>query len=133
MSGIGINPGSKAGLEAVARMLASLCEICEYASEHGSWPTDHRGTHCKGCHRSWTGLAQSHCTVCHRHFGSDAAGDAHWPGKGSECQDPEGYRRYETRSGVIFGGIDPKQMEAMRQSPRRPPSHSAETPRTETP
>jgi len=24
------------------------CEICVYANEHGSWPTDHRGTHCKG-------------------------------------------------------------------------------------
>ena len=39
------------------------------------------------CGRKWTGLAQAHCTVCHRHFSTVANFDRHRPGtKG--CQDP---------------------------------------------
>ncbi len=111
---------------------SSHCGVCVYASEHGSWPTDHRGTHCKDCHRSWVGKAESHCTVCHRHFGSEAAGDAHRPGRISKdnCEDPTGFTRFETPRGPIWGGTDPEHMMAMvdaRQKPRKPPSHVAET------
>lgn len=107
------------------------CSTCDYAREHGSWPIDHRGTHCgldprgNDCHRSWTGVAQSHCSECHRHFGSDSAGDAH-RAKGP-CRDPEGFPRYETLAGTIWGGRDPAEMAAMRLKARRAPRDSAET------
>jgi hypothetical protein len=100
------------------------CPICDYAREHGSWPPDHRGTHCSdsidgrgrvvvsGCHRSWASKAQSHCTLCHRHFGSDSAGDSHrfgdYRGGGEPvCRDPRGFDRWETPNGPIWGGRDP--------------------------
>lgn len=92
------------------------CGVCAYASEHGSWPLDHRGTHCAdtmeyaglnpGCHRSWNSAAQSHCTVCHRHFGSDSAGDAHR--RSGECIEPKGVGRWETPEGITYGGRDPQ-------------------------
>jgi hypothetical protein len=53
------------------------CQICMYAVEHGSWPPDHKGSHCPGCGRSWQAKRQSHCTECHAHFAGDSAGDAH--------------------------------------------------------
>lgn len=84
------------------------CDICAYAREHGSWPPDHVGTHCGfdgGCHRSWRSLAQSHCLQCHRHFGSNAAGDAHR--LRDECRDPKGFDVWPTDAGPIFGGRDP--------------------------
>ena len=34
-------------------------------------------TQCRGCHRRWLSLAQCHCTVCHRQFGSISTFDAH--------------------------------------------------------
>lgn len=86
------------------------CDICAYALEHGSWPPDHRGTHCYGCHRSWTSLSQSHCAECHRHFGSDAAGDAHR--RRDQCVDPAGFDVWHTPTGPIFGGRDPAEMAA---------------------
>ena len=62
----------------------SDCSICAYAREHGSWPTDHRGTHCEFCHRSWTGERQGHCVnldsegrSCCLHFAGDRPGDLH--------------------------------------------------------
>lgn len=63
------------------------CDICSYADIHGSWPPDHRGTHCAdtaeatgmnpGCHRSWSGRSEAHCTVCHQHFTSDRVAELH--------------------------------------------------------
>lgn len=32
---------------------------------------------CKGCHRSWTGHSQCHCSVCHAHFSGYNAADMH--------------------------------------------------------
>lgn len=89
------------------------CQVCEVARRTGSWPADHPGTHCgldsRGpafdCHRSWKSTAQSHCSECHRHFGSNMAGDAHRIG--NDCRDPEGFDRWETPNGVIWGGRDP--------------------------
>jgi hypothetical protein len=119
------------------------CDICAYAREHAAWPPDHRGTHCgldhrgpdHDCHRSWTGMAQSHCSECHRHFGSDSAGDAHRARSDTnprgECSDPVGFPRYETPTGTIWGGRDPAEMAAMRQKAMRAPHHSAETDETE--
>lgn len=56
------------------------CRICAHAEKHGSWPPDHRGTHCEGCHRSWTGFREAHCTVCHLHFSSDGVAERHREG-----------------------------------------------------
>ena len=97
----------------------SDCPICEHAAEFGSWPTDHKGTHCDHCHRSWASKAQSHCVAlqpdgshCCRHFGSDSAGDAHrkggYQGGGTpECVDPVQFARWRTPQGIIWGGRDP--------------------------
>lgn len=58
------------------------CEPCEHASLHGWWGSSIAGTHCRGCHRSWTGLAEGHCMVCHLHFGKgDDAWNAHLDGE----------------------------------------------------
>jgi len=56
------------------------CEICSYADVNGSWPTDHNGTHCRVCHRSWTGLKEIHCVVCHEHFSTPNNLDLHKDG-----------------------------------------------------
>jgi hypothetical protein len=96
------------------------CPICLEALETGSFPVEvltGYGTHCgprkDACHRTWKGLAQSHCTVCHRHFGSNAAGDAHRfgdyrAGRTPVCRDPKGFSKWETADGPIWGGRDPK-------------------------
>lgn len=84
------------------------CAICVHADEHGWWGPGHRGTH---------------CTQCHRHFGSNEAGDAHR--LGDACRDPRGFARYDTPDGPIFGGRDPEDMAALRA--RRAAGHSAET------
>ena len=55
------------------------CSICRHAEDFGSWPTDHRGTHCRVCHRSWASLKESHCMVCHQHFSADSVADLHEP------------------------------------------------------
>lgn len=57
------------------------CTPCENAETLGWWGPDHKGTHCRGCHRSWTGLGEGHCTVCHLHFGPGGqAWDVHFDG-----------------------------------------------------
>ena len=53
------------------------CDTCAYATEHGSWPPTFRATHCRGCHRSWIGGTECHCTLCHLHFGGVGAFKAH--------------------------------------------------------
>lgn len=62
------------------------CEICVYANEHGSWPTDHRGTHCRECHRSWSGKREVHCAACCLHFSADSVADKHYVR--GQCLDP---------------------------------------------
>lgn len=94
------------------------CSTCDHAREHGWWGQN--GTHCgldqrgpdHDCHRSWTARAQSHCSECHRHFGSDSAGDAHRVG--DTCRDPKGFDRWETPDGPIWGGRDPQLMASLR-------------------
>jgi hypothetical protein len=53
------------------------CPVCAYAAAHGSWPPDHRGTHCPECGRSWAAKRQSHCALCHQSFSADSVGDKH--------------------------------------------------------
>jgi hypothetical protein len=56
------------------------CEICAFAKIHACWPHDHKGTHCRECHASWTGTRPGHCVVCHQTFAGDTASEAHWDG-----------------------------------------------------
>lgn len=53
------------------------CGPCEYAAKENWWGPDHRGTHCRDCHRSWRGTAQAHCAGCHEHFSSTSTFDLH--------------------------------------------------------
>jgi hypothetical protein len=62
------------------------CSVCEYAAEHHSWPASLRGTHCKGCHRTWSGKKEAHCTACHAHFSTPSNFDAHLSPRG--CAEP---------------------------------------------
>jgi hypothetical protein len=63
-----------------------------YAAEHGGETTVHAGGGlwtCPRCARQWSGLAQCHCTVCHRHFSTVALFDRHRAGHGrTTCTDP---------------------------------------------
>lgn len=53
------------------------CDVCAYAAEHGWWGPDFMGTHCRNCHRSWTGKTESHCASCHESFTSVEPFDIH--------------------------------------------------------
>ena len=63
-----------------ATRLVVSCSVCAHADAHGSWPTDHVGTHCRECHRSWTAKGAAHCPVCCGHFAADATAQLHWVG-----------------------------------------------------
>jgi len=88
------------------------CQICVHATEHGSWPPDHRGTHCLDCCRSWSGFREAHCVDCHQHFSSDILADKHRIGY--ECLTVEEmletvsqngklvFRQCDTRNGKIW-------------------------------
>lgn len=66
------------------------CELCTYAAARGSWPPGHRGTHCRRCHRSWTGRRQAHCATCCEHFSADGAFLRHWGGSSDAAPAYEG-------------------------------------------
>lgn len=94
------------------------CNVCAYAEVNGEWPPDFKGTHCsnivgvEGCHRSWTSISQSHCTVCHRQFGSNTVGDEHRVLNREtgeyECREPKNTDVWETPEGPLYGGRNPK-------------------------
>lgn len=48
------------------------CEICETIETTG-WIGDSTSSHCRGCHRSWSGTSAGHCKACHEHFRSETA------------------------------------------------------------
>lgn len=57
------------------------CEVCEYADEHGCWPSQMltKGiTHCRDCHVSWSGKARAHCVTCHQTFSTNGTAAQHW-------------------------------------------------------
>jgi hypothetical protein len=94
---------------------ALACPVCSYADEHGAWPPAHRGTHCRACHRSWTGLKEAHCVVCCAHFSTDNHAQSH-RGPHGTCLDPAGVLRNDTQprlrlvdrgSGPVWVGADP--------------------------
>jgi hypothetical protein len=66
------------------------CTVCEYATEHGSYPagklTEGKAGHCDTCHLSWTGIRAGHCTTCCRTFSSTSAFDQHR--RRFKCVDP---------------------------------------------
>jgi hypothetical protein len=62
------------------------CPICAYADAHGWWGPNHRGTHCRKCHRSWTAKGATHCSVCWEHFATDGTAQLHWAGRGYGAQ-----------------------------------------------
>lgn len=68
------------------------CEVCRHDLEHG-WFGLKSGTHCRGCHRTWTGLKEAHCTACHELFGSVSTSDLHDPGM--VCKPPGNLRRID--------------------------------------
>lgn len=80
-----------------ANWVTANCGVCAFADDYagdgddnyvgGYWPDDAPGrSHCRGCHRSWNGLAEAHCVRCHHHFTSGGAADVHW--QGANCVDP---------------------------------------------
>ena len=75
------------------------CSICSDSTQHGSWPSDHRGTHCWDCHRSWSGFREAHCTECHQHFSSDLLAERHRVGY--QCSTVEDMLRTVTESGKL--------------------------------
>lgn len=113
------------------------CGICAYAAEHGSWPHDHKGTHCAdtmeftglnlGCHRSWSGSTEAHCVVCHQHFTSEGVATLHEPYCTEDrTEAPERLRVATTKAGSpVFGTSqrrdgevwvrhDPRSLESLR-------------------
>lgn len=64
------------------------CSICTYAKANGWWGPELRsGTHCRDCHRSWTGLKEIHCVLCCKHFSTPENLDKHKTSAG-KCKDP---------------------------------------------
>jgi len=53
-----------------------MCSVCDHVHEYGHLE-DLRTSHCRICHRTWTGTSAAHCTVCHEHFTSDTGFDRH--------------------------------------------------------
>lgn len=95
------------------------CAPCAHAARHGWWGPNHRGTHCRGCHRSWTGLAEAHCVGCHEHFTTNGTADLHR--QAGQCVPPGSLRRKDGspvlvpstkarfHSGVTWGQPDNRQ------------------------
>lgn len=76
-----------------------ICDPCLNAHKYGWWGPDHKGTHCRGCHRSWTALKESHCPECHQSFSADSLADRHRVG--GRCLTGEKLSVLETRSGRL--------------------------------
>lgn len=95
------------------------CSTCDYADRHGWFGPGHRGTHCRGCHRSWTGLKEAHCRRCHRHFSTPNNFDLHLTPKG--CAEPGDLRSkagvpllrpVERASGAVWVGYAEREIAA---------------------
>jgi hypothetical protein len=68
------------------RPMAAPCSVCDQVTTLGWWGPDHRGTHCRKCHRSWTAKGAAHCPVCCEHFATDATAQLHWGGRSYEAE-----------------------------------------------
>jgi hypothetical protein len=121
------------------------CEICAYFDEHG-WIGPYR-SHCRGllpdgtrCCRTWTAPKQAHCRVCHQHFTTSSAFNAHLKnheeGERVEHVDPgtlrskDGSHRFVRRFdrfGEIWGWADQAHGHPL-QDRRRPLRNAARGP-----
>jgi hypothetical protein len=59
------------------------CRPCIHAGLFGWWGPPllkdlNAHTHCHNCHRSWRGIKEAHCNVCHEQFASNEAAAKHW-------------------------------------------------------
>ena len=77
-----------------------VCPVCTYADEHGWWGPDQRGTHCRGCHRSWHRKTEAHCATCHGHFSGTREFDMHLAKFG--CRDPRVVPRLQLREDGVW-------------------------------
>lgn len=71
--------------------MTTKCAPCAFAAVHYWFGPDHKGAHCRDCHRSWTGLSEVHCHLCHEHFSAGSTADlAHpnWRSDGPSCVPP---------------------------------------------
>lgn len=86
------------------------CPLCEHARKRGSWPVSHIGTHCDGCHRSWNGAAECHCSECHHHFSSVSVFDLHIPHcrTGDVTGTAERLRASRRKNGNPVFGVSPR-------------------------
>lgn len=65
------------------RGIEARCRPCVHSALFGWWGYPllrdlNAHTHCAGCHRSWRGVKEAHCTVCHEQFASNEAAAKHW-------------------------------------------------------
>jgi hypothetical protein len=92
--------------------MSAPCEPCAHAAAQGWWGPlpDGATTHCRRCHRGWSGAGQVHCSRCCRHFSADSALRLHRGPNG--CADPATIttqtgtprlERREDRFGVVWG------------------------------
>lgn len=105
---------SRAMLDVLRHGIEDDCRVCMHAgifSWNGPPLRELNATsHCRGCHRSWRGVKEAHCTVCHEHFTSAEAADYQWERSGhvhpSSCQRGRGlgprYVSEETEFGTIW-------------------------------
>ena len=92
---------------------AEPCETCAYADAHGWWGPGHQGTHCRGCHRSWTSRREAHCTVCHGHFIGDSAAELHW--RHGQHRDPASVKGLHLGADGIWSASADRDPEAIRE------------------
>lgn len=52
------------------------CRVCAHSKSTGSFGLAGK-THCRDCHRTWSGTTQAHCVRCHQHFSCVRAADRH--------------------------------------------------------
>lgn len=66
-------------------MTMTDCAVCDHADQHRWWGQS--VTHCRKCHRSWTGLREIHCAGCCEHFSTPDNLDLHKTPNGG-CTNP---------------------------------------------
>lgn len=51
------------------------CVLCIHDQELGWWGPGFKGTHCRDCGATWTGVAAAHTVCCHVTFGGNTTAD----------------------------------------------------------
>lgn len=76
-----VGTGNEDVVAGLAARGSAFVEVWQAAEAHGCWPAgllNRSATHCRDCHRSWTGRARAHCVVCHELFSTNGTADRHW-------------------------------------------------------